>query len=250
MKLKLMNCDAYTALTTCANVDTIFMDPPDNIGLKYNKYEDKMLPADYDEFLDETLTAAVGRAPTVYMSFNAIHLPFVGKYVYDLEGFDVRFLIQAFTFGQNNKTDFTNCFRPIVRISIPDSDRFPERTRIESDRMKMGDKRASSEGKVPSDVWRPDFLEYSRVVGNSKQRRNWHPTQLNEGLVEDLLLMSTPRDGTVLDPFAGTGTTLRVCKKNGWNCSTSDYDLDYCRKIAEEHELEEVCSGIWHLEKD
>ena len=246
-KYKVMNCEAYTALATCHNTDTIFMDPPDNIGLAYDKYEDKMKPADYNQFLKECLHEAIDRAPTTYMSFNAKHLPWVGCLAYELSNFDVRFMVQGFTFGQNQKGDFTNNFRPIIRVCQKDAPRFPEQTKIESWRMRNGDKRANPEGTNPGDVWRPDFLEYSRVTGNSKQRRTWHPTQLHEGLVEDLLLMSTPPGGTVLDPFAGTGTTLRVCMANGWNCNTSDYDLDYCRKIGAEHEMQDFGS-TWLLE--
>jgi len=254
-----MNCEAMTMLKTATGIDTIFMDPPDNIGLEYNEYSDKMEPGDYNRFLEDIIQTAVRVAPTVYVSFNAKHFAKVGSIATSLMNFqdlmrldlkyETRLLIQGFTFGQNSKTDYTNNFRPIIRITQADAPRFPEQTKIESWRMRNGDKRANPEGTNPGDVWRSDFLEYSRVTGNSKQRRKYHPTQLHEGLVEDLLLMSTPPGGTVMDPFAGTGTTLRVCMENGWNCRTGDVDLDYCRKIAEEHCMQDFGGGIWYMEK-
>ena len=248
--LKLMHCEALTSLRTANNVSTIFMDPPDNIGLKYNKHEDRMEEADYKAFLKDITYAAAEHAPHVYISFNAQWMTDMGVILSKIpDAWSVRWLIQGFTFGQNRKTHFTNNFRPIVMISKADAPVYPEQTRIESCRMQIGDSRAHSGGKVVGDVWFPDFLKYARVTGNSRQRRAWHPTQLHEGLVEDLLLMTTPPDGHVLDPFAGTGTTLRVCKANGWNCTTSDYDLDYCRAIAQEHDMKQVGDAlVWYLE--
>jgi site-specific DNA-methyltransferase (adenine-specific) len=99
-------------------------------------------------------------------------------------------------------------------------------------RQKNGDKRADPRGRVPGDVF-----SFARVTGNSKQRRSWHPTQLNEGLVERCLKLTTPEGGTVLDPFAGTGTTLRVCDRLGMNCTLIEIDPKYCKLIAKEHNL-------------
>lgn len=244
-----MCAEAKNVLMATSGIDTVFMDPPDNIGLDYSKYEDKLDPQDYHTFLQQIICLAINIAPTVYVSFNAKHFAIMGSIATSLLHHESRLLVQGFTFGQNSKTDFTNNFRPIVRICAKDAERYPGQTKIESWRMRNGDKRANPKGTNPGDVWRSDFLEYSRVTGNSKQRRKWHPTQLHEGLVEDLLLMSTPPGGHVLDPFAGTGTTMRVCMANGWNCTTSDIDLDYCRKIAEEHDMQNF-TRTWFLETE
>jgi len=89
-----------------------------------------------------------------------------------------------------------------------------------------------------------DVFDYPRVTGNSKQRRAWHPTQLNEGLVERCLNLTTVEGDYVLDPFGGTGTTLRVCKRIGRNCTLVEIDPAYCAKIAEEHsDLENWTQG-------
>ena len=37
-------------------------------------------------------------------------------------------------------------------------------------------------------------------------------------LLEDLCLLVCPRGGTILDPFAGTGTTGIAAKKHGFGC--------------------------------
>ena len=88
-----------------------------------------------------------------------------------------------------------------------------------------GDKRADPRGRVPGDVF-----DFTRVVGNSKQRRPWHPTQLNEGLVERCVRLTTPPGEPVLDPFGGTGTTLRVCERTGNPCTLVELDPGYCAR--------------------
>jgi DNA modification methylase len=118
---------------------------------------------------------------------------------------------------------------------------------VKSKRQEMGDKRAAPGGRVPGDVHNfpllladlgleePDVYDYTRVVGNSRQRRTWHPTQLHEDLVERCIKSCTVEDNTVCDPFAGTGTTLRVCERIGRSCVTMDTDRDYCERISEEN---------------
>lgn len=249
--LKVIHGDYRDHVDTLNRVDTIFADPPDNIDLGYDEYDDNMLGSEYHQYLMSLVRNCLKLANTVYISFNAKWMVNMGAIVYQLAernwatDIKARFLIQGFTFGQHNKHDHGNNFRPILRLMHPDAPLFPDAIRTESERMKMGDKRANPAGRVPGDVWFSDFLEYSRVVGNAKQRRAWHPTQLHEGLVEDCLLMSTPKGGTVLDPFCGTGTTLRVCKANGWSCTTIDISENYCSRVAEEHEIPRKGEGMW-----
>jgi hypothetical protein len=161
----------------------------------------------------------------------------MGRIVSDLLremiGLKAKLCVQTFTFGQHNHHDLGNNFRPLLRLRWKNAPLFPDAVRIESERQKMGDKRADPRGRVPGDVF-----DFPRVVGNSKQRRPWHPTQLHEALVERCIRLTTPPGGTVLDPFAGTGTTLRACKKTGHNCTLIEMDAEYCRLIAEEHNLE------------
>lgn len=80
-----------------------------------------------------------------------------------------------------------------------------------------------------------DVLDFPRVTGNSSQRCDWHPTQLHEDLVARCIKLSTKEGGRVLDPFGGTGTTLRVCKKINRSCTLIELDPFYCEKIREEH---------------
>jgi len=50
-------------------------------------------------------------------------------------------------------------------------------------------------------------------VGNANERIRAHPCQLPEELLRWVILASTNRGDLVIDPTAGTGTTLRVAQK-------------------------------------
>ena len=60
----------------------------------------------------------------------------------------------------------------------------------------------------------------------------------HEGLLERCVKLSTLEGERVIDPFAGTGTTLRVCDRIGRHCTLIECDHAYCEHIAEEHNLE------------
>jgi len=215
---------------------TIFADPPDNIGLSYRSYRDKLPDEQYIDLLQRWLDCFVARAKTVWFSFNAKWTFEVGRIVADMlkraSGLEAKPCVQTFTFGQHCHHDLGNNHRPLLRLRWSDAPLYPDAIRVRSWRQENGDKRADPRGRVPGDVF-----DFTRVVGNSKQRRPWHPTQLNEGLVERCVRLTTPPGEPILDPFAGTGTTLRACKRTGNSCTLVELDPGYCAKIAEEHGL-------------
>lgn len=215
----------------------IFADPPDNLDLDYDGFKDKKSEEVYLNWLCECLHVFIKKAGIVWMSYNARYTFEMGSIVCDLlaeyKWLEAKHCIQTYTFGQHNQHDLGNNHRPIVRFKRDDAPLYPDQIRVQSWRQKHGDSRADPRGKVPGDVF-----DIPRVTGNSKQRRPWCPTQLNEDLVERCVLLSTLKGQRVLDPFAGTGTTLRVCKKINRPCTLIEYSLPYCKKIGEEHGLE------------
>lgn len=234
---QLYHGDCLEILPGMNAVECIFADPPDNIGLKYSCTDDKMPVRDYLHLMEEWLYCFVDHAETVWFSFNSkwtVEMGVIANHVLKcLPGLKCKPCVQTFTFGQHNQHDFGNNYRPLWRFSHSDAPIYSDQIRVQSERQKMGDKRADPRGRVPGDVF-----EFTRVVGNSKQRRSWHPTQLNEDLVERCILSCTKQGDVVLDPFAGTGTTLRVCKRLNRACVTMDISSVYCQHIADEHHLE------------
>jgi len=254
MKYKIHHGDCLDILPAWScGVDCIFADPPDNIDLAYGEYKDKMPDAEYVALLDKWLRCFVDTASTTWISFNVKWLLDMAAIAKKIQNYyptvDFKPMVQTFTFGQHNSYDFGNNHRPLWRFRWPDASLYPEQIKVPSWRELHGDKRAKKGGRVPGDVFQfpreipnmlvpDDVFDFTRVTGNSRQRRSWHPTQLHEDLVERCVKSCTQEGDLVIDPFAGTGTTLRVCKRIQRSCITMDVDRGYCEEIAKENNLE------------
>lgn len=226
------NCVEWFAFNPKERFDCIFADPPDGLNLKYKSYKDTS--KDYPEKLHNWLHSFTRHADVVWFSFYHKWVLEFGRIALgflDLnEDWEWKQCIQTFTFGQYNPNDFGNNHRPLWRFKKKSASLYPDQTLVASWRQLNGDKRAAEGGRVPGDVF-----DFTRVTGNSKQRRSWHPTQLNEHLYEQALLMTTKEGDHVCDPFGGTGTALRVCKGLNRRCTLLEIDEDYCAEMRKEH---------------
>lgn len=85
--------------------------------------------------------------------------------------------------------------------------------------------RLSARGRTlpPLDTW-----EIPASRGSKK-----HKASFSEELVRIPVLATTPRNGIVLDPFGGSGTTLRFARKSGFRSIGIDLNADYCEEMAE-----------------
>tara|TARA_R100001443_G_scaffold16005_1_gene25814 strand:- start:641 stop:1777 length:1137 start_codon:yes stop_codon:yes gene_type:complete len=77
-------------------------------------------------------------------------------------------------------------------------------------------------------------LDDSHDIGLNRviNRKNYHPTVKPIKLMEYLVRLVTPKEGIVLEPFAGSGTTLIACKQQGFNYIGIEKEQEYC-DIAE-----------------
>jgi len=80
-------------------------------------------------------------------------------------------------------------------------------------------------GRNPKDVW-----SIPRLHRIHSEREN-HPTQKPLALIERMIQSSCPADGLVLDPFAGSGTTLEAAVKNGRRAAGFELNPDYCQIV-------------------
>lgn len=236
--ISIINEDCINFMASCrpGSFDVIVADPPDNIGLKYEGFKDKFNITEYTDFVIDFTRFAVRSAKRgVWISFNARHIMLFANV---MRGWKVVPCVQTITFGSqvNKPGKLTNNYRPLWFVSELEQN-FNE-VREPSWRQQNGDKRANPNGKLVSDVF-----DFPRVTGNSKQRRKWHPTQLNEGLIERCLLLTVKPGDHVLDIFAGTGTTGRVAKRLGMDCTLVEKSEFYCSKMREEFFGGEVNSG-------
>ena len=80
-------------------------------------------------------------------------------------------------------------------------------------------------GYNPKDVW-----SVSRLHKLHRERED-HPTQKPLKIIERMIKASSPENGTVLDPFGGSGTTLEACINNKRYCIMFELNSEYCEII-------------------
>ncbi|MDR0516723.1 MAG: site-specific DNA-methyltransferase [Fibromonadaceae bacterium] len=75
----------------------------------------------------------------------------------------------------------------------------------------------------PGNFWDDISVPYWSMPENTD-----HPTQKPEKLIAKLILASCPKNGIVLDPFLGSGTTSVAAKKLGRNYVGIEMNKEYC----------------------
>ena len=73
------------------------------------------------------------------------------------------------------------------------------------------------------DVW---------TIESTSRTGREHPAVFPEALVERCLAIGNPRRGRVLDPFAGSGTVLRVAMASGISADGVELNPKFCRSAA------------------
>ncbi|MBN9117774.1 MAG: site-specific DNA-methyltransferase [Planctomycetes bacterium] len=213
--------------------DLVFADPPFNIGYQYDVYDDRRGKADYLAWTEKWLAAAVRALKPHGSFFLAIGDEFVAEHKVRLDalGLTMRnWIVWHYTFGVNCSKKFNRSHAHILYyVRDPKNYTFnPDAVRVPSARMTTyADRRANPVGKLPDDTWvlRPqesaahfqpesDTWFVSRVCGTFKERVS-HPCQMPEAVLDRIIRVASNAGDVVLDPFAGSGTTLAVAKKLG-----------------------------------
>ena len=215
MDNQVLHGDCFELLPTLpkGQFQTVFLDPPYNIGVDYGNGSkaDKLPPDKYLAQMKQLAELSVQQlTPTgsLWFLINEKWADNIGTMLSELLPRRNR-IIWRETFGQYQEERFPSGHRHLF-WHVKDADQTPFYTddiRVESQRMRDGDKRAKGP-RVPDDVW-----EFPRLVGNAAERINGHPCQLPEALLERIIRCSTKPGDMVLDPMAGTGTTLRVAQR-------------------------------------
>jgi len=198
-------------------VDLVFADPPFNIGYEYDRYRDDRAPEEYLTWTEKWIDACL----RVLKPDGTFWIAIGDEYAAEIRVMMRRratlrnWVIWHYTFGQNCAAKFNRCHTHLFYF-VKDAKRFTfhsgdPRLRVKSDRqLKYNDKRANPDGKLPGDVW-----TFSRVCGTFKERVGWHPCQMPVALLERIILACSRPGDLVLDPFAGSGTTLLAAARHG-----------------------------------
>jgi len=75
-----------------------------------------------------------------------------------------------------------------------------------------------------------DWWEVQQVKNTSKQKTE-HPCQIPEEIIKRIILTTAKNDELIIDPFAGSGTTLKVAKELGYSYIGYEIDENYIKII-------------------
>ena len=225
-----------------ASVRLVVTSPPSNIGKPYGNYKDK-IPLDKWKELISDVTREVCRILTPDGSFflnlspvplgadkEIIPLPFYGYEIFRENGLHLRNMI-TWTFNnmQNCTNRLSGRYENILwgvkdiknYVFHLDDVRIPYITK--------NDKRLEGgTGRNPTDVW-----YFDRVNNMTKKKLDLtHPTIYPLPMIVRILKMSSDPGDTILDPFAGSGTSLVAAKILDRNAIGIEIDAQY-QKEAE-----------------
>lgn len=198
------------------SVDLVVTDPPYNIGIDYGNGSKADRRPDYNDWCAQWIgwcCRALRPHGSLWIISGQEHGAEIDTAI-QRAGMTMRNRITWHeTFGVYCQRKFGRCSRPIFYATKHHrSFTFnADAVTIPSARQaKYGDRRANPAGKIMGDVW-----QINRVCGTFQERVKGVPTQLPEELVERIIRVSSNPGDTILDPFAGSGTTLAVAARLG-----------------------------------
>lgn len=205
------------------SVDLIVTDPPYNLNKNYGNTHDTLEFVEYLEFSRNWLKEAdrvLKPNGTIYVFMGMRYI----SYIYNILDSELKYhfnswIVWYYTQGMGKTIGFSPRHDDILMFTKDkkftfnlDDIRVPQKYYRSVNNMR---------GANPGNVW-----EFSHMHYCSKHRLS-HPTQKPEGLYERIILASSNEGDTVLDPFVGSGTALRVCQNTGRNCIGIDINPEY-----------------------
>lgn len=213
-KITLINQDALVALRDLDDnsIDLIIADPPYNLSKNYIGTSDSM---EFKKFMSFTKTWLI--ESNRVLKKNGVIYVFMGmqmiSYVYAIMEQELGMNFQNwitwhYTQGLGKKKSWSSRHDDILMFSKGtnpifnlDNVRIPQKYYRKINNMR---------GANPGNVWNFSHVHYSQ-----KNRSKQHPTQKPEGVIERMVLASSNEGDVVLDPFLGSGTTMRVVQQTG-----------------------------------
>ncbi len=214
--------DLFKEIET-SSIDVVIADPPYNLGKDYGNNHDLKGFDDYLDFSRKWLFEAkrvLKPEGTIYVFMGVRFI----SYLYDildreLGMFFNSWIVWHYTQGLGKTKGFSPRHDDILMFTKSNKHTFNlDNVRVPQ---KYYRARNNMRGANPGDVWKFSHVHYC-----NPNRQN-HPTQKPEGLIERMILASSGEGGNVLDPFSGSGTTLRVCQQINRNAIGFELNPDY-----------------------
>lgn len=206
------------------SINLIVTDPPYNLNKNYGNTNDNLEFKDYLEFSKNWLKEAarvLKKNGTIYVFMGVRYI----SYIYEILEKDLNFSFNSwitwfYTQGIGKTKGFSPRHDDILMFTKDkkdfvfnlDSIRVPQKFYRSVNNMR---------GANPGNVWEFSHMHYCN------KNRKAHPTQKPEALYERMILASSNEGDTILDPFLGSGTLLRVCQQTNRNGIGIDINPEY-----------------------
>lgn len=185
-------------------------DPPYNQGYKYSSYKDKLK---IDEYID--LLKCI-KKPCVIIHYPEESINILPKALGNCDQV-VTWIYNSNTGKQSRTISWWGCK--------------PDFTKVLQPYKNLNDKRIQkriSEGKLGAKLY--DWWEVNQIKNVSKEKTE-HPCQIPEEIIRRIILTTANKNQRIIDPFAGSGTTLKVSKDLGFDYIGYEIDIKYCEII-------------------
>lgn len=248
---RLIQGDCLDVLPTMENesVDLVITSPPYNLGKDYDSYEDDKRYFDYLDFLEKVWRGCYrvlrynGRICVNVGDINKgkFRQPTHSHIISQLErtGFKYRDII-VWNKSQTHKRtvwgSFSEPSNPYLiapfEFVLVFSKKLFRRAGIKWGLKKLIDKK--------------EFIKYTLSLWNIMPETgiDWHPTPFPEELPRRLIKLYSYRGDVILDPFLGSGTTMKACQDLGVSCIGIEISPNYCGMVKTR------CFGRTFLDRD
>lgn len=209
-KIQVINDDAIKVLASqpCESVDLIVADPPYNLGKDYGNLSDSQSETDYLNFSERWIQEAyrsLKSSGTIYVFMGFRYISHIYQ-ILEKSGFHFsNWITWHYTQGIGKTKGFSPRHDDILMFTKTKSFKF----NLDDIRIPQKYYRSvnNMRGANPGDVWEFSHVHYCQ------ENRQPHPTQKPEGVIERMVLASSDVNDLVIDPFCGSGTSLRVCQQ-------------------------------------
>lgn len=199
------NCDIPKGL--------VITDPPYNQGYKYNNYKDRMTEEQYIFLLSEI------PVPCVIIHYPEETINLLPRAINAKCNQVVSWVYNSNTGKQHRLISWWGCKPNFAKIRQPYKN--------------LNDKRIKARiaaGKTGAKLY--DWWEINQVKNVSKEKTK-HPCQIPEEVIRRIILITAKPGDTIIDVFAGSGTTLKVANDFGFDTIGYETDISYCDIISD-----------------
>jgi DNA modification methylase len=185
-------------------------DPPYNQNYHYSKYSDRLKIDEYVKLLSNI------KKPCVIIHYPEETINLLPLALGNCDQV-VTWVYNSNTAKQSRLISWWGCKPDFSKVTQPYKN--PNDKRI---------KKYIENGKTGARVY--DWWEIQQIKNVSKEKTS-HPCQIPEEIIKRIVLTTAKEGDLIIDPFAGSGTTLKVAKELGFDYLGYELDESYCEII-------------------